>query len=259
MRTAFSNINLKIRNTGYTMDNIEDLEYDVEAFTNSYNQQAVGPAKSKVFMEFMKGAIPKISKDVLTKEYEKQKINEDRLNQAIVILKEKNQMLEDNLKEMEDEHGMKQDEYEDLQVKLRKATKQEEILLKKAEEETEKRRDLMGDLANQKELNEELESQRKRAENELKQREDEFDIEQRDFRLKQAIGANISKEEASRIKEKSRQGGRILRTAQGVNMNDINFEERSDEDSGRNPQSTAEDAKKKKRKKIGGPNKGEGG
>lgn len=238
------------------MDNIEDLEYDVEAFTNSYNQQAVGPAKSEVFMKYMKGAIPKISRDVLTKEYEKQKINEDRLNQAIVILKEKNQMLDDNMREMEDEHGMKQDEYENLQIILKKATKQEEILLQKAEEETEKRRELMGDLANEKELNQELESHRVRAENELKHREDEFDINQREFRQKQALGANLSKEEASRIKDKSRNGGRVLRTAQGVNVDDINIDERSDLDSDGNPQKSS---KKPKKKRIGGPREGKAG
>lgn len=140
IRHAFSNINLKIRNDGYTMSNIDELEYDVEAFTKSYNKQAVGPAKSSVFMEFMKTAIPKISKDVLTKEYQKQKENENRLNKAVHILQDKNKMLEENLREIENEHGMKKDALEDFEVKLKKATKQEELLLKRAEEEAEKRR-----------------------------------------------------------------------------------------------------------------------
>ena len=37
---------------------------------------------------------------------------------------------------------------EELETKLRKATKQEELLLKKAEDEAEKRRELMDDLEN---------------------------------------------------------------------------------------------------------------
>jgi hypothetical protein len=146
IRHAFSNITLKIRNEGYTMTNIDELEYDVEAFTNSYNKQAIGPSKSKVYMEFMNTAIPKISKDVLSKEYRSQKENEGRLNQAIQILQEKNRMLEDNLQNIEDEHGIKNDALEDLEIRLKKATKQEELLLDRAELEAEKRRYLYGGL-----------------------------------------------------------------------------------------------------------------
>lgn len=49
------------------------MQFDVVSFTNMYNKQAVGPAKTEVFTEFINTAIPKISKDVLTKEYMKQK------------------------------------------------------------------------------------------------------------------------------------------------------------------------------------------
>ena len=85
-------------------------------------------------------------------------------------------------------------------------------------------------------------------------------MEQRDFKRKQALGANLSKEEASRIKDASRGGGRALRTARGVNVDDIDVEERSDLNSARHAQSTAEDTKgSRKKKKIGGPRKGQAG
>lgn len=249
---------MKIRSQGYTLDNIDELEYDVEAFTNSYKAQAVGPAKTEVFMEFMNSAIPKISKDVLTKEYRKQKENEDRLNQAITILKEKNQMLADNLKEMEDEHGNKQDMLEDLEIKLKNATKAEELLLQRAELEAEKRRELMDDLENERGRNQELDQKRAKAEQELKKREQKFAKEQREGNQKAALGANISKEEASRIKDRSRAGGRALRNGE-VDVDGIDVEEKSEQDE---VKSTAEDnkkGKKNKKKKIGGTRKGEGG
>mmetsp|Transcript_38572 Transcript_38572/g.44192 ORF Transcript_38572/g.44192 Transcript_38572/m.44192 type:complete len:99 (-) Transcript_38572:424-720(-) len=98
---------------------MEDLQFDVGSFTNAYNKQAVGPAKMEVYMEFMTTAIPKISKDVLTKEYQKQKENEGRLNEAIKILKEKNSMIEANLQEVENEHGQNQDVMEELEARLK--------------------------------------------------------------------------------------------------------------------------------------------
>jgi len=245
------------------MDNIEDIGYDVEAFTKSYKQKAVGPGKTEVFINFMNSAIPKISKDVLTTEYQKQKINEDRLNQAIGILQEKNKMLEENLEEMEQEHGMKKDEYEDIQIKLRKATKQEEILLKKAEEEADKRKKLIDDLAEEKERNQKLDSKHKKAEKQLKKREDELENEKRDIRQRDALGANISSEEASRIKETARREGRQLMTAPGVDVMDIAIEDRSGYASDGNPATTIGGKGKNKRgkngKKIGTPKPGQSG
>lgn len=259
IRNAFSNINLRLRNEGYTPSNMEELETDVEDFTKSYDRQAVGPAKLEVYMEFMKTAIPKISKDVLSKEYMKQKENEDRLNQAVKILQEKNKMLEDNLKDVEDEFGNKQNILEELEIKLRKATKQEEMLLNKAEEEAGKRRALMEDLQQEKVKNDELEQKRKKAERDIKAKEEALEREARDLKRKQALGANLSKEEEARLKELSRQGGRAKRTGQGVDLSEIEIENRSDQGSTRQPQETKESKKDKKNKnksKVGSTDKG---
>jgi len=252
VRSCFSNISLKLRNEGYTPSTIESLEYDVEAFTNAYQKQAVGPAKSEVFMEFMKSAIPKISKDVLTKEYKKQKENENRLNEAVKILQEKNKMLDDNLREVEDEHGMKQDALEDLEVRLKKATMQEEALLKRAEDEASKRQDLMDDLENEKEKNIELDHKRKQAEKDLKNRAHDYEKEERDIKIKAARGANLSKDEESRIKEASRQHGRPNRRGGEVNLSDLEVDVKSDQGSTyRNHQETnGEKNPKKKKKKV---------
>ena len=89
VKTAFSSISSKLNNEGYTLTNIEDMQFDVNSFANVYIKQAIGPAKMEVFAEFMKSSVPRISKDVLTKEYKKQKENESRLNEAIKILQEK--------------------------------------------------------------------------------------------------------------------------------------------------------------------------
>lgn len=260
VRNCFSNITLRLRNEGYTPKNMNELEFDVEAFTNAYDKKAVGPAKMEVFIEFMKVAIPKISKDVLSKEYAKQKENEDRLNEAVKILKEKNKMLEDNLKEIEQEYGMKRDEIDEYESKLRKATHQEEMLLQKAEAEAEKRRELMEALESEKERNEKLEKKRKKAEKDLEARAGELEREERDLRRKQALDANLSNDEANRIKEASRQGGRAPRTGEGVNLDDIDVEEKSDQGStARHNTDTKESKKNKKKKQIGHIEKGKGG
>ena len=153
VKNAFSSISVKLRNEGYTADNMEEMQFDVNSFTNMYHKQAVGPAKMDVFIEFMNTAIPKISKDVLTKEYMKQREWENRLNEAIKILQQKNKMLEDNIQDMENDHGQKQDILEELESKLKKATKQEKLLLEKAEMESKKRQELIDELYDQQKKN----------------------------------------------------------------------------------------------------------
>ena len=136
VKSAFSSISSKLNNEGYTLSNMEDMQFDVNSFASAYIKQSIGPAKMEVFAEYMKSSIPKISKDVLTKEYTKQQENESRLNEAIKILQEKNKILEENLNEIEVEDENKQKALEDLETKLRKATQQEQKLLDRAKEET---------------------------------------------------------------------------------------------------------------------------
>lgn len=228
----------------------------MEAFTNAYNKQAVGPAKSEVFMEFMRTAIPKISKDVLTKEYKKQKENEASLNGAIKVLQEKNKMLEENLHEIENEHGIKQDELEDLQIKLKKATQQEQYFLNKAEEEADKRQDLMNALESEKEKNIKLEQKRKNAEKELRSKAKEFEIESRDLQRKLATGAKLTKEEEERLAEEY--GGNVKkpRGGDGVHLSELEVEEKSDQ--GSTYRNGADSGRKKnKRKRVGNTKSGE--
>jgi hypothetical protein len=161
-------------------------------------------------------------------------------------------MLDDNLREVEDEHGMKQDALEDLEVRLKKATMQEEALLKRAEDEASKRQDLMDDLENEKEKNIELDHKRKQAEKDLKNRAHDYEKEERDIKIKAARGANLSKDEESRIKEASRQHGRPNRRGGEVNLSDLEVDVKSDQGSTyRNHQETnGEKNPKKKKKKV---------
>lgn len=117
----------------------------------------------------------------------------------------------------------------------------------------------MNDLENEKVLNQELEEKRTKAVKELKKREEMFEKDKRSFMQKQALGMNLSKEEQARIKEESRQGGRALRTGQGVNVSDIDIDERSDQVTSRKPVNTAEDSAKGKKKMIGKTKTGEAG
>ena len=231
IRSCFSSINLKLRHEGYTPENMDELELDVAEFTKAYNKQTVGPAKHTVFMDFMKTAIPKISKDVLSKEYKKQKENEDRLNQAIRILQDQKKMLEDNLNEVEREQGENQDILEDLESKLKKATRQEKMLLEKAEDEATKRQELMDALEDEKQKNDELKNKRIKAEKSLEVEQERWRKEERQKLRNDAVSANVSKEEASRIKEASRGDARKPRTARGVDLEDVELASKSDQDS----------------------------
>jgi hypothetical protein len=122
-------------------------------------------------------------------------------------------------------------------------------------------RELMGDLENEKELNQELEGKRHKAEKELKKREALFENEKRSFNQKQALNTNLSKEEQTRIKEQSRQGGRVLRTGQGIDVSDIDVDQRSGQGASRKPDESAQDADKvaKKKRMINKTKKGQAG
>jgi hypothetical protein len=117
----------------------------------------------------------------------------------------------------------------------------------------------MGDLENEKELNQELEGKRHKAEKQLKKREALFENEKRSFNQKQALNTNLSKEEEARIKEQSRQGGRALRNGEGVNVSDIDVEDNLGQGPPRGAASTAEDAAKGKKKPINKIKKGQAG
>jgi hypothetical protein len=117
----------------------------------------------------------------------------------------------------------------------------------------------MGDLENEKELNQELEGKRHKAEKELKKREALFENEKRSFNQKQALNTNLSKEEQTRIKEQSRQGGRVLRTGQGINLSDVDVEENLGQGQHHGAVSTSEDAARGKKKIINKTKKGQAG
>lgn len=254
-------INLKLRNDGYTPENMDELELDIAAFTKDYNRQAVGPAKFIVYMAFMQTAIPKISKDVLTKEYKKQKENEDRLNQAVKILQEQKKMLEDNLHEMEDEHGHDKDALEELESKLKKASKQEKMLLERAEQEASKRQDLMNDLESEKLKNDELKDKQKKAERELMLQQQQIEKDRRNGVKTGAVSANLSKEEISKLQQESRNAGRAGRNGLGLELSDIEVASKDDKlDSDRRATTRGDDNNPKTKKKgVGKVETGKGG
>lgn len=171
------------------------------------------------------------------------------------MLQEKNKMLEENLHEIENEHGIKQDELEELQIRLKKATQQEQYFLNKAEEEADKRQELMDALESEKEKNIKLEQKRKNAEKELNNKAKEYEIESRDLQRKLALGAKLTKEEEERLAEQYGNGGKKGRRDNGVHLSDLEVEEKSDQ--GSTYRNGADSGRKKKRKRVGNTKDGD--
>ena len=151
-------------------------------------------------------------------------------------------MLEDNIKEMEDDHGEKQDVMEELESKLRKATKQEQLLLEKAEQESKKRQELIDELYDQQVRNNDLEVKQQKAEKELKSRMHQIENE-----YKKQKDSEQSKEAISKNKEKKTSNN----AGQPIELDDIEVGSKTDA-GGKKANS------KNNKKKINKVQKGEG-
>jgi len=102
-----------------------------------------------------------------------------------------------------------------------------------------------------------------KTEDQLKQREEQFEIDQRNLRQNKAHRDKSSDEEDSYSRERGRAGAKKNKPSQGVDIMDIALQNKSDEDSEYEQGTTRRGGNTKKRgrngKKVGAPKAGKAG